>query len=360
MRGAVVFGGYGTFGSQVARGLARLGVPTVIAGRDLGKAEEFAGRLGPPHRALAADVAKLDSCIEALGDSFVAVNCAGPFSILGRAILDACLETACDYADISEDRGYAAMVRDYSEGFKKRGLTAVYGCSSLPAISGALGLLASEGANTSPGNVRVSLFIGNNNPKGFAAIRSAVGLLGKEIDAPQGKLLGFRDGETVFLPEPFGRRRVYNFDSPEYDLFPELFGARSVSVKVGFELKSANRTFALLAALSSNYGDGIAIIIERVGRLFSGIGSSGGAVMTELFYADGSIRRAALSSNEDAQRMAALPCVLAVEALCNGSAKIHGTVTAYELLGASVMLNRIASEGCFKLTTKTQRHKDSL
>jgi hypothetical protein len=361
----IIFGGYGTFGSIIARELARLGIQTIISGRDLNKAEELARELGPSHRALAANVSDIDSCIAALkeaGSRSIAVNCTGPFSILGRAILDACLQTVCDYADISDDRAYATLVRSYSERFKESGLTAVYGCSSLPAISGALGLTAAEGVETAPRHVRVTLFIGNNNPKGIAAIRSAVGMLGKEIRAPQGIIKGFRDGETIMLPEPLGSHRFYNFESPEFDLFPELFSAESVAVKVGFELKSATRTFALLAALSSNYGDRVALFLERVGRFSRGIGISGGAVMTELFYADGSVRRAALFSKENAQRMASLPCVFAVQQLYNSNSSIVGTVTAYELLGANVLIDRIVAEGFqfLRETTKTQRHKEML
>jgi hypothetical protein len=322
-----------------------MGVALTIAGRDAARTEAFARELGPVHRGLAADVTQRQSCRAVLRQQTVAVNCAGPFHAFGPALLDACLEAGCHYADIADDRGYTALVRGYGARFRERNLAAVYGCSSLPGISGALALAArDQGPAVSPQHARVTLFIGNDNPKGRAAIASAVRVLGKPIRAPQGILTGFGDREMVPLPPPFGRREVFNFESPEYDLFPELLGVRSVTVKFGFELREANLTFALLAALSSNYGDRTVALLERVGRFSRGRGCSDGAVMTELFFADGSIRRASVSSLRDGQRMGALPCALAVRALIAGGSATFGAMTAYELLGASSLLKALAAE----------------
>jgi NAD(P)-dependent dehydrogenase (short-subunit alcohol dehydrogenase family) len=342
---AVVFGGYGTFGTQVARELGRLGVPLVIAGRDLARAETLAGELGPPHRAVAADVGDPASCRTALQGQAVAVNCAGPFAGLGPALLQACLETGCHYADIAEDRGYAALVRGLDEQFRQRDLVAVYGCSSLPAISGALGLAAREGCSAIPERARVTLFIGNDNPKGAGAIAALIRVLGKPIGAPQGVVYGFRDREVVPLPQPFGPRAVFNFESPEYDLFPKLLGVTAVSVKVGFELRPANYAFAFLAALSLRYGPRTVRFLKRLGDFSRGIGCSGGAVMTELFFPDGGTRRATLLARADGQRMAALPCARAVHALCAGAHAAWGAMTAYEFLGAAALLGHLTEAG---------------
>jgi uncharacterized protein YbjT (DUF2867 family) len=45
LKTAVVFGGYGVFGSHVARELVKRGVPVVVAGRDQARAESFAKEL---------------------------------------------------------------------------------------------------------------------------------------------------------------------------------------------------------------------------------------------------------------------------------------------------------------------------
>jgi hypothetical protein len=345
----VVFGGYGTFGAHVARELAGLGVALDIAGRDGARASAFARQLGPGHRGLAVDVARPDSCRAALEGRPIAVNCAGPFADLGTALLEACLASDCHYADIADDRSYVAHVRGLGDRFRERGLAAVYGCSSLPAISGALGLLARQGSPAVPERARATLFIGNDNPKGRAAVGSLVAGLAKPIAAPQGPIRGFRDREVVHLPQPFGRRAVFNFDSPEYDLFPAALGVRSVSVKVGFELRLATYAFALLALAGSNYGPRTARLLGGPAALFRGVGCSGAAIMTELFYPDGSVRRAALAGGRDGQRMAALPCAFVADTLAVGEAPLCGAITAYDFLGAGPLLDRLAAAG-FELT----------
>jgi len=341
----IVFGAYGVFGGHVTRELAKRGVPLTVAGRDRAKAEAFALAFGADCRACVADVTKTESCRAALAEHEVAVNCAGPFNRLGTGLLDASLDAGCHYVDIADDRGYCATVRGYDQRFRDKNLAAVYGCSSLPGISAALALRAMEGATAAVERVSVTLFIGNKNPKGRAAVGSLVSQLGQPIAAPQGELLGFRDREVVLLPSPFGRRAVFNVQSPEYDLFPPLLGAKSVSVKVGFESRLGTYAFAALARVGLRYGGRAATLLKLPGRLIGWYGHSGGVVMTELFLADGSVRRAAVGGPDDGQRMAALPCAIVAHALATGNIHRTGASTAYEFLGAGPLLDALVSAG---------------
>jgi hypothetical protein len=341
----LIIGGYGTFGSQVAKALASRGVAVIVAGRDGRKAEEFARTLGTNHRGLHVDLCESESISKALRDQPVVVNCAGPFRHFDPALLDACLELGCHYADIADDRHYCALVRQHGERFIAKNLAAVYGCSSLPGISGALAVKMGKTRNGSPWACRVTLFIGNDNPKGLAAVSSLVEGLGKPISAPQGTLRCFHDREVVPLPPPFGRRVVFNFDSPEYDLFPSELGVRNVRVKVGFELSFGSYIMHLLARFGSNYSARDAEWIVRSCQLLRGWGCSGGDVMTEFFFANGTSSRAAVLSRTEGQRMAAWPCVLVAEALAQSEARQTGACTAYEFFGAEPMLAQLATAG---------------
>jgi hypothetical protein len=345
MKAVLVVGGYGIFGSHVCRELVRWGVPLSVAGRDAARAEAFARRLGAGCTSRAVDVGQPDSCRAALQGHGVAVNCAGPFDKFDATLPEACLATGCHYADIGDNRRYASLIRALGDRFRTQGLAAVYGCSSLPGISGALAIQARGDAPARIDRARVTLFVGNDNAKGDAAVRSVLAGVGRPIAAPQGILLGFRDREVVPLPPPFGARGVFNFEAPDYDLFPALLGARAVSVKLGFELRVATYGFALLARLGSGYGSPTARLIALPGRLLRFLGCSGGAVMTELFLAGGQVRRAALLARRDGQRMAALPCALVARALAEGRAGPRGALTAYEYLGGQALLDALVGEG---------------
>jgi Saccharopine dehydrogenase NADP binding domain len=345
----LIIGGYGTFGSQAAKALAKRGITVLIAGRDGRQAEEFARALDPGHRGLSIDLRQRHAVSQALRNQPVVVNCAGPFQRLDPTLLETCLESGCHYADIADDRHYCALVRQYGERFASAKLAAVYGCSSLPGISGALGLKLQQETELprdgGPWACGVTLFIGNDNPKGLAAVSSLVEGLGKPIRAPQGTLRGFHGREVVPLPAPFGRRVVFNFDSPEYDLFPLLFGARNVRVKVGFELTFGSYVMHLLARFGSHYSAHNAKWITRSCKFLRGWGCSGGAVMTEFLFADGVTRRAAILSRTEGQRMAAWPCVLVAEALARSEPIRTGASTAYEFLGAEPLLTQMVMAG---------------
>jgi len=346
----LVIGGYGTFGSQVALELAARDIPLIVAGRDAKKSTKFAQQLGPAHRGLFLDVSQRESCRSAMQDRPVVVNCAGPFRHFDPSLLELCLETGCHYADIADDRHYATLVRECGEQFAAKNLAAVYGCSSLPAISGALGLEMQQQCPRAPEQIRVTLFIGNDNPKGLAAVSSLVEGLGQPIPAPQGTIKCFFDRETVPLPPPFGRSIVFNFDSPEYDLFPKLFGTGNVRVKVGFELTFGSYVMHMLARAHTGYSPRDAQWITRACQFLRGWGCSGGAVMTEFFFADRSTCRAAMLSKTEGQKMAAWPCMLVAESLAKSVPVRSGACTAYEFLGAEPLLAQMVAAG-FELHT---------
>lgn len=345
-----VFGGYGVFGAHVSRALAAAGVPVRIAGRDAEQASRYAHALGPAHSGIAADVRDPASCTRALDGARVAVCCAGPFGSLPLVLPEACLATGVCYVDIADDRGWSARMRGLGDRFRERGLTAAVGCSSLPGISGALaGLISEHMAAERLSNVaraRVTLFIGNRNPKGEAAVDSAASQLGRRFAAPQGPLTGLRGREVVDLPPPFGPRSVLDFESPELDLFPALFGARSVRVKVGFESRLATGSMAALSWMGPRLGAAAARAVAPLARLLSRSGHSGGVVKVELWSADGTHSTASLSSAEDGQRMAALPAAFVAQALWdNPGSIVGGTVTAWEALGARGLLDRLTAAG---------------
>jgi hypothetical protein len=340
----LIFGGYGTFGLHVARALAGAGLPVRIAGREGARAARFAAELGPESEGIAADVDEAASCARALAGARVAVNCTGPFSSASLTLPEACLAAGVHYVDIAEDRGWFQRFRELDARFLERGLAAAVGCSSLPGISGALALLAAERL-AAVERVRVTLFIGNRNPKGEAAVQAAATQLGRPFPVPQGTLRGFLGREIVELPPPFGRRAVYDWNSPELDLFPALLGARTVRVKVGYEARLANVAFTGLARLGPRLGGLLLSGVTPLARRLSGFGHSGGYVKVELFGFDGSVSSATLGAASGGQRMAALPAAFVAQGLHDGSVAGRGMITAYEALGARPLVERLAAEG---------------
>jgi hypothetical protein len=347
----VIFGGYGTFGAHAARALAAEGLPVRIAGRDGPSAERFAAGLAGSghqgHQGIMADADDAPSCARALAGARVAVHCAGPFAARSLALPEACLAAGVHHVDLADDRGWFRRLATLDGRFRERGLAAVAGASSLPGISGALAIAAARRLPAVE-RARVTLFIGNRNPKGEAAVGAARFQLGKPFVAPQGELLGFHGREVVRLPPPFGRRAVYDWESPELDLFPPLLGAGAVRVKVGFEAPLATLALAALARLGPRLGGSLLAGLTPLARRLSFFGHSGGCVQVELWSPGGGSAVEALGGAEDGQRMAALPAAFVAADLASLPPEAiagRGLTTAYEALGADTLLRRLAAAG---------------
>ena len=344
-RPALVIGGYGTFGAHVCHELTRRNIPVRVAGRDPTRAGRLARALGGDATALAVDVTDPASCRRALEDRPVVVQCAGSFGDFTSLLAETCLEFETDYVDLCDDRAHFARLRALDPAFCERGRTAILGASSLPGISGALlhTLLSPDGPPIE--GIRTILFIGNRNPKGAAALASFLDSLGKSIPAPQENLRGLTSTEPVDLPPPFGRRPVAPIESPGYDLFAEQFSPRWIRVQVGFELPLALRFFCVLGRLRFQPGPLIRRLLILLGALTRPFGHSGGAVQTELHLAGGAIRRAAVSTPTDGQRMAAYPCALAAAALARGEITTPGAGPLDRFLDPHHLLDELTRAG---------------
>jgi len=239
---------------------------------------------------------------------------------------------------------FFTRLRTWDGRFRERNLTAAVGCSSLPGISGGLAVLAAKRLPDVE-RARVTLFIGNRNPKGEAAVRSAAAQLGKIFPAPQGPLRGLAGREIVDLPPHFGARAVHDWESPELDLFPVLLGAREVRVKVGFESRLANSSVAALARLGPRLGGALLGAFTPIARVLSRFGHSGGFVKVELWAAGGAAASAAIGGANDGQRMAALPAAFVALGIYEGSVATRGVVTAWEALGAEPLIDRLVEAG---------------
>lgn len=121
----VVYAATGYTGTLTCEFLTKHGVPFVAAGRNQKKLDELAARLrkeGADCQAIA-----VEHTLPALRDLFagrkVVVNISGPFSLLGRTVVDAALASGCHYLDSTGEQDFMLdMRREYDHWFKEAGL----------------------------------------------------------------------------------------------------------------------------------------------------------------------------------------------------------------------------------------------
>lgn len=128
------------------------------------------------------DLHDVDAVHRAARGAFAFACTAGPFQQFDRRIVHAVVDAGAHWLDIADDERWFFDLLDDRELdalARQRGVVVIPGLSTLPAISGALvrRLLPTD-------RVKITLFIGNDNPKGAAAMAS-----GSALRTPDRELL---------------------------------------------------------------------------------------------------------------------------------------------------------------------------
>lgn len=196
-----------------------------------------------------------------------AVACAaGPFQQLDRSLPRQAVSAGAHWLDIADDAGWFFELLDdeaLDAAARERGVAVIPGLSSLPAISGALA------RKLNAKHVDITLFIGNANRKGAAAMASAANLV-----TPDRELL----------------RRELGIDA---------------NVQVEFEMPIAAPMLRLLGKLPPRPRVRLTKLLSKIPFRF---GTSGGAVEVR------SGERSERATGSD-QRFAILPLVYALHHL---------------------------------------------
>jgi short subunit dehydrogenase-like uncharacterized protein len=104
----VLYGASGYTGRLVAGELARRGVEHVLSGRDRAKLDRVAAEHDAPVHAASLDDER--ALRELLADASAVINCAGPFTLAGDALVRAAVETGTHYVDSTGEQPFISMV----------------------------------------------------------------------------------------------------------------------------------------------------------------------------------------------------------------------------------------------------------
>lgn len=237
----LILGGYGTFGSRIARLLADdSGLQLIVAGRDKFKAELCASRL--PNFAeglrLERDSVNLAAQLKALHLDLL-IHCAGPFQHQDYRVARACIEARTPYIDIADGRRFVCDFPRLSPAAEAACVSLVSGASSLPALSSAV-LKELQGKFAELDSVDISIAPAHRIERGLATVRAGFESLGDGF--PQ-----LQDGQwresyagnhlrRCRLAHPVGERWLCDFDVPDLELWPRaLPGLKNARFATGVE-----------------------------------------------------------------------------------------------------------------------------
>jgi hypothetical protein len=239
----LIIGGYGNFGSYIARALANdPNISLLIGGRSKPKADAFAAGLRPinPAAGCALDIDKdITSRLREIRPDIV-VHTTGPFQSQDHRVARAAIAAGAHYLDLADARKFVATIGDLDQEAKAAGIAVIAGASSVPCLTAAFidryephfarlesavyGIAAAQATNRGLGTA--------------AAILSYVGKPFRILSSGRPKrVFGWQGLHGVRYPE-LGLRLFGYCDIPDLELFasryPDLKELRFVA---GHEVK---------------------------------------------------------------------------------------------------------------------------
>ncbi len=328
----LVVGGTGYFGTLLIRELLELtNARVVIGGRDLRRLRR--ARRGIDSRArerVSVEVVDLNdakSVDRAVAGASVAICAAGPFQTLPGTLLSSCLAHRVHYIDLSDDRDFVRRARCMVEGYSPAGKLPVVcvGFSAIPALSGILARILVEKFDAVE-SIETQLAPGNRAPRSRGTVASLLSSVGRPFDiwmeGSRQTVVGWSEPRTFDFPPPVGTRTGFLVNAPDYDIFPETFGAQGVTFRAGSELRFLNGIVSGLSWLArhgvvsdwSRWSGPLCLAMGGLGFLGHDYGALGVKVCGRRKGARAAAQ-ACIVADHFGPRIPVMPAVIMVEAL---------------------------------------------
>lgn len=239
----LVIGGYGNFGSYIARSLADdPSIQLLIGGRSEAKARAFTTGMKTAHPAeahaidISGDVA---AALTRIAPDIV-IHTTGPFQAQDHGVAKACIAQGCHYLDLADARQFVATIGTLDDTARAKGVLVVSGASSVPCLTAAVI------DHYKPGFSRIDrtdygISAAQQTNRGLATTSAVLSYGGKPFttltEGGQRPVYGWQDMHAERYPE-LGIRLFGNCDIPDLALFPSRYPEiRTMRFAAGHELK---------------------------------------------------------------------------------------------------------------------------
>lgn len=251
----LIIGGYGNFGSYIARSLASdAEIRVLIGGRSQNKADAFAASLNAVHTAEGHVIDIHGDLTGALARiaSDVVIHTTGPFQTQDHRVARACIAQGCHYLDLADARDFVATIDALDAEARAADVLVVSGASSVPCLTAAV-IDAYLPAFTRLEAVDYGISAAQHTNRGLATTSAVLSYVGKPMamlrDGRMKIVHGWEDTHVERYPD-LGYRLFGNCDIPDLTLFPARYPSlRSMRFAAGHEIKLLHIGTRLLGAL---------------------------------------------------------------------------------------------------------------
>lgn len=286
----LIIGGYGNFGSYIAKSLAKEDLVVIIAGRSEKKCRQFIKLINNSRHPLEYSVFDISETLplsEIMPD--IVIHTSGPFQEQDYHVATACIEAGCHYIDLSDGREFVSQIGKLDTLAKKAGVSVISGASSVPCLSSAIiDHYIVDFADLR--KVEYAISTAQQTNRGYATTASILGYTGKNIktliDGNDVDVYGWQDLHLHKFPQ-FGYRLLSNCEIPDLELFPKFYpDLKTIRFSAGTEIKILHLGLWLLSWLV-RFGfisslRPAAKLFHKTAKLFDRVGSSNSAFYMRL------------------------------------------------------------------------------
>jgi hypothetical protein len=239
----LIIGGYGNFGSYIARALASdANVALLIGGRSRDKAQSFASSLEARHPAIGVVVDINGDLVSRLRDLApdIVIHTTGPFQWQDHRVARAAIAAGAHYLDLADARHFVATIGQLDAEAKAAGVAVIAGASSVPCLTAAIiDRYRQQFAQLDGAVYGIAAAQATNRGLGTAA--AILSYIGKPFTILAGgrrkRVFGWQGLHAVRYPE-LGLRLFGYCDIPDLDLFPQRYPElRDLRFVAGHEVK---------------------------------------------------------------------------------------------------------------------------
>ena len=224
----LIIGGYGNFGSYIARALATdSNIKLLIGGRSQAKADAFAVSLKShnPASGCSIDIDRdVESQLREIGPDIV-IHTTGPFQGQDHRVARAAIAAGAHYLDLADARRFVATIGELDAAAKKAGVAVIAGASSVPCLTAAfIDRYRPHFAKLRSATYGIAAAQATNRGLGTAA--AILSYVGKPFtvlaDGKRRRVFGWQGTRAVRYPE-LGLRLFGYCDIPDLELFPDRY-----------------------------------------------------------------------------------------------------------------------------------------
>lgn len=350
----LVIGGYGNFGTFIARRLSHeRGLTLIVAGRSEQKARTLAKQLD-------AEWARVD-----IHDGFdeqlknlkpdILIHTSGPFQEQSYDVAEACIGKGVHYLDLADGRDFVSQITRLDQAAKSAGVLVVSGASTVPGLTSAVMMeLAADFERVDA--IDFGITTAQKTNRGLATVRAILGYAGRPfttlIDGEMRDVYGWQD----FCWRKFhglGWRPLANCDVPDLELFPKhVPSLKTVRFRGGLELPLLHfglwaLTWLVRAGVIPNLRDAAPLLLHA-SNLFDAFGTNDSGFYMEITgrAANGRPKQASFDLTARAGDGLMIPCTPAIVltlGLVAGQVTRRGAMPCFGLLDLEDLLREMSA-----------------